>query len=432
MKFELISFSFIFLFVTSVLTQEKKSKVDLIKSLTNWATKYNITFPKIELAPANYSDPYLFPTTKYTFRAKADISIGEPILTIPCPMNISVDSVLPLVSKKMKKGWETLNSTTVPLYQTPYLKEQSFLALLIERSLRLEKGKFYNKFKPYLKLVDKFSNTDTYPLLLSDKELMLIQDTLIGRDILSNKKYIIDEEKFITNDMGFTPSSYQYLRNRVLLDSKIQYIDNKATVLPLVEFCLHRPFPFANANIYPEQGGFINIRAMRGIKEGETIIMDTKMVSNSMNFMYYGFTMEENHMFGPNIINAFHDGYRKETSDIINWNTNNHFIDIADENFYNEVERIYRTVLGKDKPMKEIAETIAKNLIYYLWEYKKITPENFDKVIINKYNQKNLLKLFEEEQRMIRYRIKHYEEKYNLNLKSYNINDKDYLERSDL
>ena len=83
------------------------------------------------------------------------------------------------------------------------------------------------------------------------------------------------------------------------------------------------------------------------------------------------------------------------------------FISIADENFYNEVERIYRTVLGKDKPMKEIAETIAKNLIYYLWEYKKITPENFDKVIINKYNQKNLLKLFEEEQRMIRYRIKH-------------------------
>ena len=82
--------------------------------------------------------------------------------------------------------------------------------------------------------------------------------------------------------------------------------------------------------------------------------------------------------------------------------------------------------------VQQDAETIAKNLIYYLWEYKKITPENFDKVIINKYNQKNLLKLFEEEQRMIRYRIKHYEEKYNLNLKSYNINDKDYLERSDL
>ena len=405
---------------------EEDNYTEITQSLIQWGVKNKINFSNVNLGPSNVDIPNYYPATKISFTAARNMKKDEKILKIPTTLNISIPSILPLLTKKLKEAWELLKVSSNPLFQSSLLKELAFLSLCIERALEKEKGNFYKKYKPYLKSIEKLSFIHTFPLLFSERELSFFQFTIFGRDVLSNKKYIFDEENYIKNDLKINPISENYLKYRVLTESKTQYLDDTSTLVPFLDFFLHRPPSYSNAYFYIEDG-FIVVKALKDINEKGIIVIETKEISNSMNFLYYGYTVDKSSVYGPSVLSIFHRAYIKKTQDIINWNRDKEYVDISKDDCIEKLKVHFRRLLGDDKPITEVVQSIVDNLIYSIWDYKSINLLDLERNLLFPPNIENLKKVFDDEQRLLTIRINYFDGKYDIKTDGYSLDSIKYI-----
>lgn len=401
-------FIFVILFARLIFSKVKeKSYEKELSEFLKWTKKYNLTFTNITLKEEPSITKEFGSSTYLSFWSTSNISKETEILKIPSTLFISLRRVSPLLRNKTKEIWQKINSSNTSFYQRTFLKEESFLSLLQAQALNKKKGKFYKKYGPYLNLIDKITKVSVYPLLMKDDEIILIQKTILGRDIISNKKYLLDEEKFLKNVVKVTTPNFQ--KFRVLTNSKIEFLNEELSIVPISDLFIRRPDIFSNAYFEMDKNGDIIIKSLRDIEVDEPIVIQCKHISNSRSYLYFGYTLTYNPILGPNIINFFHQNFKEATKNEVNWNRPNNFIDITSPTFYNEAEDFYKSAFG-DRGIKEMAKGIIKNLNFYIRDYNEITNEELDKYIIDEQNKENLKQVLKEEKGIIQIRVDYYQD----------------------
>ena len=148
------------------------------------------------------------------------------------------------------------------------------------------------------------------------------------------------------------------------------------------------------------------IKASRNITVGELITIQSKLIDNSANLLYYGVTfdnVEKNH-FPILMINeetAQQIGYKGE---LLHKSCN-----IAKPNFaskyIDEYKNLTREVFNDDSDIKAY-EVILMNLEWYLTQYDDIHPQDYYKRILTNENRINIERVVEGERKTLIRRIK--------------------------
>lgn len=393
--------------------EDPQSLEDYISNCMTWINQNNIQMNsnyKLRIS-SNKESPFKS-YTKASFISESIIKENEQILSIPLSLGITLDNIESFISEDMKNNFNMLKNTTFYLFQNPYRKEKFFLALNYFLAIKNKSTLLYTKYKPYFDLMEQITDTSSSPFSLKDREVLPIQHTILGKDILSNKKFFIDEVEYVRQN--FTIDSIklnEYISNRVSTQTKFDYLNQKTTILPILDLFIKRNEKSSNA-YYTIEGDFVVIKASREIKEGEFIIIKTKTVSNSLLYLFNGYIEENNEKMGPTTINVYHREYKREMKHLT---LPDCFIDLSLDTYMKDADTCYRQVFEGILNLEgKIAGYMVRNLAFYSWDYDDAFNLDMTTIVSNEEHRNIILSILKQERNLIMNRMEGYGRKYGI------------------
>lgn len=365
-------------------------------SFLNWGKKKGLKLNKINLN---------FTSNQDLFLVNEDIEMDETIMIIPKDMFISFDKTFNLTTPKMQQKWKDFNQSAEAdkVFSKTRLKEQSFIAIIESIAYQKKKGKFYQKYKPYLSLIKE--TYDNYPIFYSDDEVNFIIHSHFGKLLFKAKSSMNDEYNYITSHMNIHIDQDTYFTFRVLGEAQTKIIKDKAYIIPLFGFLQISFGKYNTIDEFKDEADGLVLKARRPLSKGEVVEIETRLKDNTMLLMYYGTTFElGTKTFFP--ISIIH----KE----LKWNMNykakfNKTVDIANDNYLNSTIAIYKSILkeiGKSDSDLNGYRLMLENLNTYKAFYDEIKESDYYKVIISSVKRTDIKRVIDSEKVVLEKRIK--------------------------
>lgn len=381
-----------------------------------WGIKHKVFFDKrIQLNPSTSENhlPY--------FTGSGNIEKDTKIISIPSSLFITTKSIQSIIkTKDIKELWNSLLEIQNPYIKYPTTKEMLFIALTIETYMRThpKKSKFYQKYKKYFKFYQYYS-FDSYPLYYSEDELSFIAGTNLALNINTARNSINEEISIIKNELkidSIIPEDYT--RYRIFTLSNSHVIENSTAVIPFVDlFPYDKLSPYVKWE-YNNVTKSLDIIAIKDIPKDIIISMEAKNIPNSVSLLYYGYTVDNNELVSPYIIETINKN-RKEKMNMTDLDIKNDTYDIARENFDSNIIDTYKIICSKMKECIEKGqlgayEIMRDNVKDYLEIYNKYTPGNFNINFFTKRKREDVKKVISLEKKLLLTRIAYLNRKIEL------------------
>ena len=397
---------FVFYWIISIIKSNAMNQNET-DSFFKWGKKHKVFFDnRIQLNPSTNENPLPY------FTSLDIIQKDTKIISIPSSFFINTKTIQTIIkNKEIKSLWKSLLDIENPYIKYHTTKEMLFIALTVETYMRThpKKNKFYQRYKKYFKFYQYYS-FDNYPLYYNEDELSFISGTNLALNINTARNSINEEISIITNDLKINSIIPEdYTRYRIFTLSNSHIIDNTTTVIPFIDLFPHdKMSPYVKWE-YNNVTKSLDIITIREIPKDVVISMEAKNVPNSVSLLYYGYTVENNELVSPYIIETINKNRKKK----LNLNTleiQNDTYDIARQNFDKNIIDTYKIICSKIKGCKEKGELGAyeimrDNVKDYLEVYDKFTPGNFNMIFYSKRKREDVKKVINIEKKLILNRV---------------------------
>ena len=399
----------------------KTLKYDDISSIYNWAQRNGIYINKALSLNKNRENDINH--TFYYFTANETIKNNTLLFSIPSSILISQQSLEKMFKKGKNKKLANLWNKVLNINQylnTSSAKQLFYISVMLSHATFNQKGKLYKKYEEYLNMYN-YINLDDYPIFFKRNEMVYLNYSNFGKEIKNNFLSINNEYYLIKHelDMDSTIIVEEFIKYRILSLSNSFYHNNKTYIIPFVD-CFKRLVNYThkelNANLIIKYNNTkdknntdkfsLEIYSTRKIKQNEEISILWKQLSNSENYLYYGFTDEKNLITPPFLVEFVNKNFLKDLNiDSVNkkynisfedlivpkyYDLNSEFFDMYLFDIYQNLsyyfEQYYHSNEGPYIMMK-------KNLQYYLDLYNELYNDDMINRNINGINKKKSVKI---------------------------------------
>ena len=379
----------------------KSLKYDDISSIYNWAQRNGIYINKQLRLNKNLQNDINH--TFYYFTANETIENNTLLLSIPSTILISQKSVEKMFKKGKNKKLANLWNKVLNINQylnTSSSKQLFYITVMLSHSTFNQKGKFYKKYEEYLNMYN-YINLDDYPIFFKKNEMKYLNYSNFGKEIHNNFKSINNEYYLIKHelDMDSTIIVEEFIKYRILSLANSFYFNNKTYIIPFVD-CFKRKVNHSNNEYnayialqyenntkeenYTKNKFTLEFYSNKKIKRNEEISILWKQVSNSENYLYYGFIDEKNLLTPPFLVEFVNKNFLKDLNiDSINKKYNISYEDLIVPKVYDLSSEFFDTYLFN----------IYQNLSYYFDQYYHTNEGPY---IMMKDNLKYYLDLYNE------------------------------------
>ena len=353
----------------------KTLKYDDISSIYNWAQRNGIYINKALSLNKNRENDINH--TFYYFTANETIKNNTLLFSIPSSILISQQSLEKMFKKGKNKKLANLWNKVLNINQylnTSSAKQLFYISVMLSHATFNQKGKLYKKYEEYLNMYN-YINLDDYPIFFKRNEMVYLNYSNFGKEIKNNFLSINNEYYLIKHelDMDSTIIVEEFIKYRILSLSNSFYHNNKTYIIPFVD-CFKRLVNYThkelNANLIIKYNNTkdknntdkfsLEIYSTRKIKQNEEISILWKQLSNSENYLYYGFTDEKNLITPPFLVEFVNKNFLKDLNiDSINKKYNISFEDLIVPKYYDLNSEFFDTYLFD----------IYQNLSYYFEQY---------------------------------------------------------------
>ena len=353
----------------------KTLKYDDISSIYNWAQRNGIYINKALSLNKNRENDINH--TFYYFTANETIKNNTLLFSIPSSILISQQSLEKMFKKGKNKKLANLWNKVLNINQylnTSSAKQLFYISVMLSHATFNQKGKLYKKYEEYLNMYN-YINLDDYPIFFKRNEMVYLNYSNFGKEIKNNFLSINNEYYLIKHelDMDSTIIVEEFIKYRILSLSNNFYHNNKTYIIPFVD-CFKRLVNYThkelNANLIIKYNNTkdknntdkfsLEIYSTRKIKQNEEISILWKQLSNSENYLYYGFTDEKNLITPPFLVEFVNKNFLKDLNiDSINKKYNISFEDLIVPKYYDLNSEFFDTYLFD----------IYQNLSYYFEQY---------------------------------------------------------------
>ena len=276
-------------------------------------------------------------------------------------------------NKKLANLWNKVLNINQYL-NTSSAKQLFYISVMLSHATFNQKGKLYKKYEEYLNMYN-YINLDDYPIFFKRNEMVYLNYSNFGKEIKNNFLSINNEYYLIKHelDMDSTIIVEEFIKYRILSLSNSFYHNNKTYIIPFVD-CFKRLVNYThkelNANLIIKYNNtndknntdkfYLEIYSTRKIKQNEEISILWKQLSNSENYLYYGFTDEKNLITPPFLVEFVNKNFLKDLNiDSVNKKYNISFEDLIVPKYYDLNSEFFDTYLFD----------IYQNLSYYFEQY---------------------------------------------------------------
>ena len=353
----------------------KTLKYDDISSIYNWAQRNGIYINKALSLNKNRENDINH--TFYYFTANESIKNNTLLFSIPSSILISQQSLEKMFKKGKNKKLANLWNKVLNINQylnTSSAKQLFYISVMLSHATFNQKGKLYKKYEEYLNMYN-YINLDDYPIFFKRNEMVYLNYSNFGKEIKNNFLSINNEYYLIKHelDMDSTIIVEEFIKYRILSLSNSFYHNNKTYIIPFVD-CFKRLVNYThkelNANLIIKYNNtkdknntdkfYLEIYSTRKIKQNEEISILWKQLSNSENYLYYGFTDEKNLITPPFLVEFVNKNFLKDLNiDSVNKKYNISFEDLIVPKYYDLNSEFFDTYLFD----------IYQNLSYYFEQY---------------------------------------------------------------
>ena len=353
----------------------KTLKYDDISSIYNWAQRNGIYINKALSLNKNRENDINH--TFYYFTANEIIKNNTLLFSIPSSILISQQSLEKMFKKGKNKKLANLWNKVLNINQylnTSSAKQLFYISVMLSHATFNQKGKLYKKYEEYLNMYN-YINLDDYPIFFKRNEMVYLNYSNFGKEIKNNFLSINNEYYLIKHelDMDSTIIVEEFIKYRILSLSNSFYHNNKTYIIPFVD-CFKRLVNYThkelNANLIIKYNNTkdknntnkfsLEIYSTRKIKQNEEISILWKQLSNSENYLYYGFTDEKNLITPPFLVEFVNKNFLKDLNiDSVNKKYNISFEDLIVPKYYDLNSEFFDTYLFD----------IYQNLSYYFEQY---------------------------------------------------------------
>ena len=353
----------------------KTLKYDDISSIYNWAQRNGIYINKALSLNKNRENDINH--TFYYFTANETIKNNTLLFSIPSSILISQQSLEKMFKKGKNKKLANLWNKVLNINQylnTSSAKQLFYISVMLSHATFNQKGKLYKKYEEYLNMYN-YINLDDYPIFFKRNEMVYLNYSNFGKEIKNNFLSINNEYYLIKHelDMDSTIIVEEFIKYRILSLSNSFYHNNKTYIIPFVD-CFKRLVNYThkelNANLIIKYNNTkdknntdkfsLEIYSTRKIKQNEEISILWKQLSNSENYLYYGFTDEKNLITPPFLVEFVNKNFLKDLNiDSVNKKYNISFEDLIVPKYYDLNSEFFDTYLFD----------IYQNLSYYFEQY---------------------------------------------------------------
>ena len=353
----------------------KTLKYDDISSIYNWAQRNGIYINKALSLNKNRENDINH--TFYYFTANETIKNNTLLFSIPSSILISQQSLEKMFKKGKNKKLSNLWNKVLNINQylnTSSAKQLFYISVMLSHATFNQKGKLYKKYEEYLNMYN-YINLDDYPIFFKRNEMVYLNYSNFGKEIKNNFLSINNEYYLIKHelDMDSTIIVEEFIKYRILSLSNSFYHNNKTYIIPFVD-CFKRLVNYThkelNANLIIKYNNTkdknntdkfsLEIYSTRKIKQNEEISILWKQLSNSENYLYYGFTDEKNLITPPFLVEFVNKNFLKDLNiDSVNKKYNISFEDLIVPKYYDLNSEFFDTYLFD----------IYQNLSYYFEQY---------------------------------------------------------------
>ena len=397
---------------------KKKNKYDEISSIYNWASKNGIYInPNLSLNKNAQNDiEHIF----YYFKSNNTIKNNTLLLKIPSSIIMSQKSLEKMFKnskdKKLSHLWKKVSKIDKYLEYSSS-RQLFYISVMLSHSTFKQKGKLYKKYKEYLDMYD-YINLDDYPIFFKKNEMAYLNSSNFGKEIRNNLESINNEYYLIKHVLGMDSTIIveEYIKYRILSLANSIYYKNVTYIIPFID-CFQRKVNYTlkeynayivfnktskgnNSNVFN-----VEIYSNKTIGKNKEISILWKQVSNSENYLYYGF-IDENNMITPTyLVDVLNSHFLNDLNiSSINKKYNINFEDIIQPKYYDlntEFYEIYLWDLYRNLSMyfdqyyhsnEGPFIMIRDNLKYYLNIYKDLYNDDMINKNINGRNKRKCVK----------------------------------------
>ena len=374
----------------------------------NWGLKNNLSL-----------SPYfetIVEKNKIKFIAKTDIPKKKELLIIPNSIMFNISKVLELInSKNLNKQYKQFSQLNLTYKPNPYdfRKEESFLSyifyLIKHKPKKYQNNKFYENFKKYLKLLNKY--TVRSALYYEQEQKQFLAGTLLGysidllQNIYQDEINILSKDSYNKKDLDFD----DYVHYRLAINNKGLNISNHWTLVPFLNN-FDEDYTSYNANYTIETNGDMKILSRRKIKKGDEIILKSIKKTNIRRLLTEGKTNEKLvDYFDEYQLNAFSPGliHKYEIKDIDYYK--NIYINILEKNFDSKATNIYLDnvdILKGDGSDTWAYAILNSNLRYYKDYFETFTLSKIYDYFYDKDDRINVERIIRGEKKVIEKALK--------------------------
>ena len=292
-----------------------------------------------------------------------------------------------------------------------------------------QKGKLYKKYEEYLNMYN-YINLDDYPIFFKKREMKYLNYSSFGKEIKNNLDSINNEYYLIKHEleMDSTIIVEEFIKYRILSLANSFYYNNRTYIIPLID-CFQKKVNYSmkdySSHIVLKRNNNsdefkLDIYSTKKIRKNEEISILWKQLSNTENYLYYGF-VDENNMIIPRFLVEFlnknflkdlnidainkkyninYEDFIKPKSFDLNTDFYDHYLSPIYENLSYYIEKYYRDNEGPYLMMKD-------NLKYYLDLYNDLYNDDLINRNIDGINKKKCVKnILGMEKKLLESRIK--------------------------
>ena len=346
-------------------------KYDEISSIFNWAKKNGIYINQNLVLHKNLDNDLNH--TFYYFKSNKTIKNKTLLLSIPSSIMITQESLEKMYKKSKNKKLGNLWNKIININQ--YLnysssKQLFYLAVMLSHATFSQKGKLYKKYEEYLNMYN-YINLDDYPIFFKKNEMDYLNFSNFGKEIKNNLESINNEYYLIKHvlEMDSKIIVEEFIKYRILSLANSIFYKNKTYIVPFID-CFQKKVNWTikeyNSYIIINQSNsntnefYFEIYSNKTIRKNKEISILWKQVSNTENYLYYGF-IDENNMITPTfLVDTINKKFLEDLNiDSINKKYKINYEDIIEPKHYNLNTEFY----------DEYLSDIYKNLSFYFEEY---------------------------------------------------------------
>ena len=411
-------------------SSNKTLKYDDISSIYMWAQKNGIYINKKLILNKNSQNDINH--TFYYFTANETIKNNTLLLSIPSSIFISPNSVDKMYkkgkNKKLANLWDkVLNINQYLNYSSS--KQLFYLSVMLSHAKFNKKRKLYKKYEEYLNMYN-YINLDDYPIFFKKREMKYLNYSSFGKEIKNNLDSINNEYYLIKHEleMDSTIIVEEFIKYRILSLANSFYYNNRTYIIPLID-CFQKKVNYSmkdySSHIVLKRNNNsdefkLDIYSTKKIRKNEEISILWKQLSNTENYLYYGF-VDENNMIIPRFLVEFlnknflkdlnidainkkyninYEEFIKPKSFDLNTDFYDHYLSPIYENLSYYIEKYYHDNEGPYLMMKD-------NLKYYLDLYNDLYNDDLINRNIDGINKKKCVKnILGMEKKLLESRIK--------------------------